>query len=164
MSDRPYSRVYHRLMTEYPTVWRSSSQLGLYVQMLVTAEKFYPECAPVLRRDRVYRALVATGLVLEQTEAGTYTILGLEAERARRASQGRNGGIANAVRTHSERGATVLLDETRRDEKEKSRTNGVANGNAMGWRTRPSQADALADIERQHAASLEDAIAKHKQP
>ena len=154
MTSSTYSRLYHRLMTEYPSVWRSPVQLGLYVQLLVAADKFYPEWPTSNRRNGAYQSLLKAGLVIEKEGTDGYTVLGLEADRERR---------SHAART----AAAARYGMPKREEKskeEKSSGNGIANGNAMGWRSRPSQADALADIERQHAASLEDAIAKHKQP
>jgi hypothetical protein len=111
-----YSRLYHRLMTEYPSVWHSDAQLGLFVKLLITAEKFYPESAPIPGKTRTYHMLVACGLV-QETGAGRYTIKGLQAERERRSGVGRN---AAAVRWQSERNANALLDETRRDEHKNS--------------------------------------------
>lgn len=116
MADKPYSRIYHRLMTEYPTVWRSPSQLGLWVQLLILAEKFYPDSAPPQHKTRAYRALVAAGLVLE-SDTGGYTIKGLEAERERRAESGRIGA---RKRWQSDGNAMAMLDETRIDKKETS--------------------------------------------
>jgi len=130
MADKPYSRIYHRLMTEYPSVYRSPSQLGLWVQLLILAEKFYPDPAPVPHKTRAYRALVTAGLVLEQDSSG-YTIKGLEAERERRAESGRIGA---RKRWHSDRIADPMRDETRRD---KTRQEGD-NGNAPTFLRSPS--------------------------
>jgi len=122
MADKPYSRIYHRIMTEYPSVWRSPAQFGLWAQLLILAEKFYPDPAPTPRKTREYRALVATGLVLEG-DSGGYTIKGLAAERERRSEIGRN---AAAVRYQSKRSALPMLDETRRDENRQEGSNGKA--------------------------------------
>lgn len=130
MAEKPYSRIYHRLMTEYPSVWRSPSQLGLWVQLLILAEKFYPDLAPTPRKSREYRALVATGLVIEG-DTGGYTIKGLEAERERRGAAGRIGA---AKRWQSERNAVSMLDETRRDENRQEGANGKGPTTFMGWR------------------------------
>jgi len=159
MSDRPYSRVYHRLMAEYPTVWRSPSQLGLWVQLLVLAEKFYPDPAPVPHKTRAYRALVAAGLVLESDSSG-YTIKGLQAERERRADAGRIGA---AKRWHSERNATAMLDETRRDE---TRQEG-ANGNAptfMGWKPKYERAPGEAANPRHDGSHPATCLVCHPPP
>src|SRR6185503_3161933 len=122
MADKPYSRIYHRLMTEYPSVYRSPAQLGLWLQLLILAEKFYPDPAPVPHKTRTYRELVAVGFVQEQASTG-YTIKGLEAERERRAASGRIGA---AKRWDSERNAKPMLDETRRDENRREGRNGTA--------------------------------------
>ena len=162
MAEKPYSRIYHRLMTEYPSVWRSPSQLGLWVQLLVLAEKFYPDWPVVPRRNREYRALVAAGLVIEQ-DGGCFTIKGLEAERERRSDIGRN---AAAVRYQSKSSAGAMLDETRRDENRQEGSNGKAPETFMGWRPKvaaaPSPKD-QADIERQQRESFEDMVAKTKE-
>jgi hypothetical protein len=136
VAEKPYSRVYHRLMTEYPSVWRSPSQLGMWLQMLVLAEKFYPDWPIAPRKDRVYRALVGTGLVIEK-DGGCYTMKGLEAERERRAASGRIGA---AKRWDSERNAKPMLDETRRDENRQEGGNGKVPTTYMGWKPRVERA------------------------
>ncbi len=132
-----YSRLYHRLMTEYPSVWHSDAQVGLFVKLLITAEKFYPDPAPLPAKTRTYHQLVDVGLV-QEVGVGRYTIKGLEAERERRSATGRKGA---AVRWQSERNANALLDETRIDK--------TSNGQSprmtfMGWKPN------LDEIERQH--------------
>ena len=122
MAEKPYTRVYHRLMTEYPSVYRSPAQLGLWLQLLILAEKFYPDPAPVPHKTRTYRELVAVGLVQEQASTG-YTIKGLEAERERRAESGRIGA---RMRWHSDRNADPMLDKTRQEKTRREGGNGIA--------------------------------------
>ena len=109
-----YSRLYHRLMTEYPTVWKSDAQLALFVRLLVAAEKFYPEWAPANRRNGAYQSLVKAGLVIEKKGVDGYTIRGLEAERERRSHAARNA-------------AASRWRMPRRDETRKEEGNGIAH-------------------------------------
>ena len=134
MANGPYSRVYHELMDEYPAVFRSDLHLGLYVRLLMVADKFYPQHAPVPRRDGAYKSLVSCGLVLEDVGGATYTIRGLSAERERRSEPGR---IAAAVRWQRDRNANAMPEEKRREEKETSTThsaNGKSPQTFMGFR------------------------------
>jgi len=152
-----YSRIYHRLMTEYPSVWRDARQLGLFVQLLVAAEKFYPQPAAISHADRHFRALVSAGLVIDLGDR-LYTIRGLAAERERRTTHGRTGA---AVRWHSDRSAMPMLDETRRDEKENSAN--AQNGSSptpasfMGFKQKPTYTPDLKEIERLHEQARREA-------
>jgi hypothetical protein len=89
-----YSRIYHRLMTEYPAVWKSDSQLALLVRLLVAADKFYPEWPTSNRRNGAYQSLLEAGLVIEQEGTVGYTIRGLEAEHKRRSHAARNAAAS----------------------------------------------------------------------
>jgi hypothetical protein len=84
-----FSKIYHRLMTEYPDVWKSDAQLALLVRLLVAADKFYPDRPTANRRNGAYRLLVEAGLVLEKEGTTGYTIRGLEAEHERISNAGR---------------------------------------------------------------------------
>lgn len=84
-----YSRIYHRLMTEFPSVYRSDSQLALFVRLLVAADKFYPEWPTANRRNGAYQSLLKAGLVIEQEGVDGYTIRGLRAERERKTNAAR---------------------------------------------------------------------------
>ncbi len=151
-----YSRIYHRLMTEYPQVWRSDAQLALLVRLLVAADKFYPERPPVGRgpnshsgaigpRNGAYQSLLKAGLIIEEEGTDGYTIRGLQAERERRSHAGRNAAAS--------RWGMPRRDETRIDKKvaaNASPTNG-ANGNFMGFRPKAS----IEDVERQHDAGFQ---------
>jgi hypothetical protein len=108
-----FSKVYHRLMAEYPTVWKSDAQLALLVRLLVAADKFYPEWPTANRRNGAYRSLVEAGLVIEKEGTTGYTIRGLEAERERRSNAARNA-------------AASRWGMPSRVEKEKNRGNGIA--------------------------------------
>lgn len=134
MAQGPYSRVYHVLMDEYPTVFQSDAQLGCFLRCLILAEKFYPSLAPLPHRTPQVQALIRAGLVLVNEEHRTFTVRGLAAERERRSGAARN---AAAVRWHSAGSAEAMprRDETRREEDEKGAN--ASNGRPatfMGWR------------------------------
>lgn len=157
MSDA-YSRIYHRLMSEYPKVWRSDSQLALLVRLLVAAEKFYPEWPTSNRRNGAYQSLLKAGLVIEKEGTDGYTIRGLEAERERRSHAGRNAAASRWGMPRRDE------QETRQEEHVVADTN-ASNGTGpqvfMGFK--PKKLDPrldLADIERQHAESMADAVRK----
>jgi hypothetical protein len=137
MAKGPYSRVYHELMDEFPTVFRSDAQLGCFLRCLILAEKFYPSQAPMPRRNPQLQSLIRVGLVLVNEERGTFTIRGLMAERERRSEPGR---IAAAVRWQSGRNTNAMPDETRRERDEKG-ANASSNGTFMGWKPKPGLHD-----------------------
>ena len=116
MANGPYSRLYHAMMDEYPSVFRDDAKLGAFVRLLILAEKFYPQNAPLPVRDTALKALVRCGLVVVSRDRRSYTIKGLRAERERRSTPGR---IAAAARWQSDRIANAMPDETRREKKEK---------------------------------------------
>jgi hypothetical protein len=118
-SSAAYSRIYHRLMTEYPSVWRSPTQLALYVHLLVAAEKYYPEWPTANRRNGAYQSLVKAGLVIEKEGTDGYTIRGLEAERERRSHAGRNAAASRWGMPRRDE------QENRRDEQGAPHTNGT---------------------------------------
>ena len=124
-----YSRIYHRLMTEYPSVWRSPSQLALYVQLLVAAEKYYPEWPTANRRNGAYQSLLKAGLVIEKEGVNGYTIRGLEAERERRSHAARNAAASRWGMPRREE------DENRIDKQgaPHSSTNGTGPGTWLGY-------------------------------
>ncbi len=103
-----YSRLYHRIMTEYPSVWKSDAQLALFLRLLVAAEKYYPEWPPANRRNGAYQSLVEAGLVLEKNGTDGYTIRGLRAERERRSHAAR---IAAASRWEMPRRDETSIDK-----------------------------------------------------
>ncbi len=129
MTSTPYSRVYHRLMTEYPTVWRSDSQLALLVRLLVAADKFYPEWPTSNRRNGAYQSLLRAGLVIEKEGTDGYTIRGLEAERERRTHAGRNAAAS--------RWGMPRRDETSKEET--SKPNGNAPTLFMGYKPKAGE-------------------------
>ena len=90
MAQGKYIRVYHVLKDEYPGVWRSDAQLALFVRLLLVADKWYPEWAPIPSRTPAYRSLVESGLVTENISGNGYSILGLHKERARRSEHARH--------------------------------------------------------------------------
>lgn len=90
MAKGQYIRVYHELKDEYPGVWRSDAQLAAFVRLLLIADKWWPEWAPVANRNGAYRSLLEAGLVTENQGGSGYTIKGLGAERGRRSQHGRH--------------------------------------------------------------------------
>jgi hypothetical protein len=90
MANGPYSRVYHVLMEEYPHVWKSDAQLALFIRLLTAADKWWPQMAPIGRRNGAYRSLVEAGLVLENEGATAYTMRGLGKARSSRSEHARH--------------------------------------------------------------------------
>ncbi len=117
--DRKYVRVYYDILREYPDICADVGAFGLWVRLLMMADSIFPgvPSLPRLARPRDLTKLVDAGLVT--ISGDTFTLRGLEAERARRGASARN---AAAVRWHSERSASgdpvrmPRRDETRRDE------------------------------------------------
>ena len=153
MSDsdsQVYSRIYHRLMNEYPDVFSDARLLGTYVRMLVLADKFWPERAPVGRLRASERALVRSGLVTLHVPDGTYSVRGMDAERNARRNAARN---AAAVRWGMPSKEEKNIEE-KRDGQSPPQT-------FMGFkhRWRPN----LQDIDRQHEESRRQAAERRKQ-
>lgn len=90
MANGPYSRVYHLLMEEFPHVWKSDAQLALFVRLLITADKWWPQMAPIGTRNGAYRSLVQGGLVLENEGGTAYSIRGLGKARSSRSEHARH--------------------------------------------------------------------------
>lgn len=110
MNGDNYSRLYHKLMNEYPKVWNSDETLALFVRMLVIADKFWPERAPVSRRNaRGLRSLTSAGLIRLHDGGFTYSVRGLDAERSRRSSAARTAALV--------RHAIPSKDEASREKK-----------------------------------------------
>jgi len=160
-----YIRVYHSLKDEYPATWNSPAQLGLYVQLLMVADKWWPQLAPVPRRNGAYQSLVKSGLVLEKRENGAtigYTILGLDKERS-----GRSEHARHAVRTRWEYSENTQPIPSKAEQSRTEHSNGHSPSTFMSFPPKkvaavPSPVD-LADIERQQRESLEDAIRKTRE-
>lgn len=159
MAQGHYSRVYLSIIDDpmFERVYSNDRALATWLRMLLIADAMYPVTPPMTSRNPTVRLLIDCGLVIEKP-GNHYSIRGLEAERERRSDAGRIGA---AVRWHSDRNANAL---PRRDETSKAETsNGhVPSQTFMGFKRRPLQ-PSLADIERQHAASLEDAIRKTRE-
>ena len=145
--SQTYSRVYHRLMTEYPEVWSDARLVGRYVQLLVLADKFWPERAPIGRQRSSEKALIAAGLVIlhdEQSPFGvpvrTYSVRGLDAERIARSNAGRNAAAM--------RWAMPRREETRIEEQ----SNGQSPPQTfMGWKP----------LDRSHHGQHPDCLVCH---
>ena len=117
MSDidsQVYSRIYHRLMNEYPILWRSDAQLALFVRLLVLADKFWPERPPLPRAHSVaMRSLIDYGLI-SVDDNDHFRVRGLDAERTRRSTAARNAARSR----YAMRDALPSKEEKRKEEKD----------------------------------------------
>lgn len=123
----PYSRIYWTVLDDkkFDTIRSDMRHFGAWSLMLVIADMAYPAPAfiPPTVSKASTKALVDAGLI-DLLPARMYRIRGLKKEREQRSERGKAGatarwsGNATGMRTHSERTATGMLDETRRDEKE----------------------------------------------
>lgn len=120
----PYSRVYHSLMDDpdFAGVYESDRLFAMWTRMLMAADAFWPNSAPMPHKSPALSSLIEKGLVIP-LRGNRYTIKGLSAERERRSASARN---AAAVRWQSDRNALAM---PRRDEKRIEE--GFANANAM---------------------------------
>jgi len=159
VASGPYSRVYWTVVDDpmFEGIF-DTPVLATWLRMLLMADAMYPASAPIGRRNSDVRRLVAAGLVIEKP-GNRYSMRGLDAERERRSRAGRN---AAAMRWQSGRNADAMPRREEQSKDEKSSGNGMDQGNAMGWRIKPTQAEVLADINRQHAESLQDLTDKAK--
>jgi hypothetical protein len=132
----PYSRVSWRVLDDpkFDGIRGNPRHLGSWLLMLLVADMAYPAPAfvPPTVPKASLAALVTAGLV-DRLSDGMYRVHGLDAERKRRseaAAASASVRYANAVRPQSERSATGLLDETRREEKRLDETS-IAGGRAQ---------------------------------
>jgi len=133
MSDRPYSRLYWELLSEFPDVASDPELMGTYSLLLIGADMAWDgkESRPFIPRhvkDTVLARLVALDLV--SVEEPTYTIRGLIKERARRSAQASRASNARwNARSNADSNARSNTgafghgmprrDETRQDKKSK---------------------------------------------
>jgi hypothetical protein len=117
MAKGQYIRVYHELKDEYPGVWRSDAQLASFVRLLMIADKWWPQWAPVTSRNGAYRSLVECGLVIENQGATGFTIKGLGSERGRRSQHGRH---AASMRWASSEHAQLMPSKAEQSRAEQS--------------------------------------------
>jgi hypothetical protein len=102
MSDRAgnYSRVYWSIQTDprFDGVRDVDARLGLWLRLLLLAEKTYPSPAPIPSRTnrRNLAILVERGLI-ERVGRDEYIVHGLRAERVHRAYTGRAGGVQRVL-------------------------------------------------------------------
>lgn len=146
-----YSRLYWRFPDEFPTIYANDAAYALWCRLLPLADMAWPSSAtlPMGVRKRALSMLVEAELVYLQP--GTrYRLRGLDKERERRAEPARRSANArwdrmreqaaldaaadseppgahserttDAMRTHSDRNAGAMLDETRRDETSRDET------------------------------------------
>ena len=121
----PYSRVYHSLIDDpdFDGVYESDRLFAMWTRLLMAADAFWPNSAPLPHKSPALSSLIEKGIVIP-LRGNRYTIKGLSAERERRSSSARN---AAAVRWQNARSAQAMprRDETRIEEKRDSHTNGV---------------------------------------
>ena len=146
-APRPYSRIYHEIADHprFSGVYANDAALGAWLRMLLIADALWPTSAPMPRKNPTVRLLIECGLVIEKP-GDRYTIRGLDAERERRSSIGRN---AADKRWQSERNANAM---PRRDETSKDKTSNGANAPAPGvfMGMRPKSTPSPDDVKRQH--------------
>jgi hypothetical protein len=134
LSGRTYARVYHDLVDDpkFSRVYGNDAALGTWLRMLLVADAMYPISAPLPRSNSSVRLLIEVGLV-EERPGGRYIVHGLEAERERRSTIGRN---AVAVRWNNERNTNVVPTEQSKAEHNKSNGANAPEqpGSFMGWR------------------------------
>jgi hypothetical protein len=143
---RPYSRVYFEIVDHprFERVYSNPHALGVWLQMLLTADAMHPMPAPMPPRNPTVRLLIDVGLVIERP-GNRYSMRGLSEERERRSDAARN---AAAVRWQNGRSAETM---PRRDEHRKDETSNGANAPEhrpfMGFAPRP--APSTVDVQRQ---------------
>lgn len=101
MSERQYSKVYHLLADEYPTVF-DGPDLAAYVRLLVAANQAWPTAArwPGYATKTEVQRLATVGLVL--LDGQRFRIKGLDKERTARSEAARHAARtrhADAART-----------------------------------------------------------------
>lgn len=120
MSDtdsQVYSRLYHRLMNEYPALYRNDAQLALYVRLLVVADKFWPDRPPLPRCSAsALRSLVDAG-VITVDDADCYRVRGLDSERQRRSTAARTAARSRYAQQTAVPTALPSREEKRKEEK-----------------------------------------------
>jgi hypothetical protein len=137
LSGRTYARVYHDLVDDpkFSRVYGNDAAFGTWLRMLLLADTMYPSSAPLPRSNSSVRLLIEVGLIQERP-GNRYIVSGLEAERERRSTIGRN---AVAVRWNNERNANDVLAEQSRTEQNKAGSganarNGARPDTFMGWK------------------------------
>lgn len=83
-----YSRIYHSLMTEKPTVWNDDRLLAAWTRLLVMSDQAWPAPAPLPRwlSLKTFDRLCEHG-VLETAGSGYFRFAHLDEERGQRSKQ-----------------------------------------------------------------------------
>jgi hypothetical protein len=144
-TPRNYARVYYEIVDHprFERVYQNPSALGVWLQLLLTADAMYPMNPPMPSRNPTVRLLIASGLVIEKP-GNRYSIRGLEAERERRSAVGRN---ASRVRHGSERNASGVPSKAEQRTDEKIGADAHIPGTFLGFR--PKVDANAADVKRQ---------------
>lgn len=133
MADRPYSRLYHELADEFPSVY-DGSDLADYMRLLVAADQSYPTRAKWAGHTskRVLDRLSAVGLI--EVDGARYSVRGMEKERAARSDHARLAassrharGTAPSIASGSAAGSAQSMpskEETSRDETSRAAARG----------------------------------------
>ena len=123
MADGPYSRIYHVLMDEYPSVWRSDTQLALFASAnRLPAISGTPNGYPLAPTPRLPPEMGPTNHYCDLDSFLSRPIGNAVPFAAWRPSVSvdRPGRHAANVRWQSERNANAMPVEKRREEKEQS--------------------------------------------
>ena len=155
MAKGSYVKVYQSIVEDpmFEHVFNNDHALATWLRMLLVADAIWPVSAEMPRRNPTVQLLIRESLVI-QRPFNRYSIRGLDAEREHRSASGRH---AAALRWQSVPNAKQNKTEQNRE----GRNATASPTTFMGFKQRPDPRKALADIERQHAASLEEALKKH---
>lgn len=136
MAKGQYTRIYHALKDEYPDVWKSDAQLALFVRLLIVADKWWPQWAPIGTRNGAYQSLVKCGLVLENEGTTGYSILGLHKERSTRSEHARHA--VSRRWEYSEN--TQAIPSKAEKNKEEQGSNGTVPSTFLRWEPKEDRA------------------------
>ena len=95
--DERFSKVYFRLVDEFPAVYYEDRLVAAWLRLLVAADRQYPDHPEIPRHvdDETLGALVTYGLVILMDDGQHYRMRGQDAERERRRERARAAGLAS---------------------------------------------------------------------
>jgi hypothetical protein len=149
MATGQYIRIYHVFKDEYPSVWRSDAQLSTYVRLLMIADKWWPQWAPIPfgRPTSAWHSLIECGLVVISPDGNGFSIKGLDKDRRSRSEHGKHAASNRWGNAPSN--AQLMPSKAKQSKAEQidaPSTNGTGSGIQLGYRpkTLPAgQADGL---------------------